>query len=720
MKGASSCRVLTNRNWRLSPKEWILQNRNAYLSQKEVPFPIGTVLVSKTDTKGIITYANDAFVRISGFSREELVGKNHNIVRHPEMPPQVFKWLWDTLKSDRPWRGVVKNRAKSGDHYWVRATIAPIIEDGRITGYVSVRRAPTREQVTAAEALYRNLNQSGAQVAPRHERYRFKNWSLIAKLQFLIQMSLVIVLSGAQVFVSANLREESKALAEDKGAQLANEIIDSANMLMVTGQISQPSNRALLVHKVSSGNNVKSVQIVRAKPVIDLYGAGMPEEQIKDDAQRRAIETGQATLTFATDEHGAQFLRVLTPYKASKDFHGTDCTGCHVTQEGTVLGASDVVIDMKPDYDRIHKMEMQTILGQVALHVFLFFFIGFCVKRYVRAPAAAVRTEFRNIMEGNLDGELDISIHDEMGQLLCEIQTMQSYLRTMVDEIVAPVAKIRTGIVDMDTRVAGVADNAANEQAHIQQIAATMGQFSRSVAEVANMAMDSLKDAEAMKATVDDNNHNMELSIVATGKVAATVQSSSKTISDLSESIRRIGTIADAIKDIAEQTNLLALNAAIEAARAGEQGRGFAVVADEVRKLAERTAASTTDIASTIGEINAVSDAAVASMRSAVTEVEGGIHLIRRNGEGLKEIMDATIKVSERVDHIAAAAKEQSVAGESVARSLERMTGLVDSNTNFAQDAKSAGEELAKSADELSKAGYPLTKCASETLLKRS
>ena len=689
-----------------------MQNKNAYVSQKEIPFPAGTVLISKTDTKGIITYANDAFVEISGYSREELVGKNHNIVRHPDMPPQAFEWLWDTLKAARPWRGMVKNRCKSGDHYWVNATVAPIVENGVITGYVSVRRPPTREQVAEAEAFYRELKRTGKPVVSRYERYKFKNWSLIAKLQFLIQTLLLIVLTVAQTFVTSNLREESRTLAEEKGAQIASEIIDSSNLLMVTGQIGDTNNRKLLIQKITAGVNVKSAQIVRAKQVIDLYGAGLPEEVIKDDAQRRVIESKQASVTYFKDAQGDHMLRVITPYKASKDFHGTDCTVCHQAEEGTVLGASDVVIDLQPGLDRIGRLETEGILGQVALQVFLFFFIGFSVKRYVRRPADMVRTEFRRIMEGNLDGELDISVRDEMGMLLCEIQTMQTYLRTMVDEIVTPVKKMQERIVDMDAKVTGVAHNAVTEQDHIQQIAATMEQFSQSVAEVANMAADSLEDAKAMQQIVDDNNRNMELSIVATGKVASTVQSSSKTITDLGESIRRIGVIANAIKEIAEQTNLLALNAAIEAARAGEQGRGFAVVADEVRKLAERTATSTKDIAKTIAEINSISDAAVVSMQSAVSEVEGGITLIRKNGEGLKQIMSATLNVSERIDHIANASKEQSIAGESVAQSLEHITGLVDNNTLSAQDAKLSAEELAKSADELSRAGYPLTKCA--------
>jgi aerotaxis receptor len=239
-----------------------------------------------------------------------------------------------------------------------------------------------------------------------------------------------------------------------------------------------------------------------------------------------------------------------------------------------------------------------------------------------------------------------------------------------------------------------------------------MEQFSQSVAEVASMAADSLNDAKAMQSIVEENNRNMELSISATGKVAQTVDASSKTIANLGASIQKIGSIANAIKDIAEQTNLLALNAAIEAARAGEQGRGFAVVADEVRKLAERTATSTRDIASTIGEITTISDAAVNSMHTAVAEVETGIALIRKSGEGLKDIMGAAVNVAQRVEHIANSSQEQSAAGEGASQSLERIAGLVGNNVEAVQDARRATKELAKSADELSRAGHPLTKCA--------
>jgi aerotaxis receptor len=117
----------------------------------------GQSIVSKTDTKGRITYVNPSFVEVSGFSEDELLGKAHNLVRHPDMPPQAFADLWATLQRGEPWTGMVKNRRKNGDFYWVVANVVPVKEQGRVTGYMSVRTAPTRDQVRAATELYRKM-----------------------------------------------------------------------------------------------------------------------------------------------------------------------------------------------------------------------------------------------------------------------------------------------------------------------------------------------------------------------------------------------------------------------------------------------------------------------------------------------------------------------------------------------------------------------------------
>ena len=138
---------------------------NEPVTQREIEFPQGSILVSKTDTKGIITYCNRAFIDISGFSEQELIGKNHNLVRHPDMPPAAFKDLWDTVQAGKPWSGIVKNRAKNGDHYWVKANISPICNGGRIEGYISVRSMPGRQEIIDAEALYRDINAGPADLS---------------------------------------------------------------------------------------------------------------------------------------------------------------------------------------------------------------------------------------------------------------------------------------------------------------------------------------------------------------------------------------------------------------------------------------------------------------------------------------------------------------------------------------------------------------------------
>lgn len=127
----------------------------------EINIPEDSVLISRTDTKGVITYASPDFLSISGYEDDELLKKPHNIIRHPDMPSQVFKEMWSTIKSGHVWTGIVKNRSKNGDYYWVDATVTPIKEANQITGYVSVRKKPSRRDITRAESLYATIRNSG-------------------------------------------------------------------------------------------------------------------------------------------------------------------------------------------------------------------------------------------------------------------------------------------------------------------------------------------------------------------------------------------------------------------------------------------------------------------------------------------------------------------------------------------------------------------------------
>lgn len=130
---------------------------NGPITNREIELADGTLIVSRTDTKGKITFVNKAFVEVSGYTEEELLGAPHNVLRHPHMPAGAFADLWATIKAGRPWEGLVKNRTKAGDHYWVRANVTPVVENGQITGFISIRSKPSRAQVVEAERVYERL-----------------------------------------------------------------------------------------------------------------------------------------------------------------------------------------------------------------------------------------------------------------------------------------------------------------------------------------------------------------------------------------------------------------------------------------------------------------------------------------------------------------------------------------------------------------------------------
>lgn len=129
--------------------------RLVYASDTEVMFPLGRLIVSRTDLAGIITHANDAFVEMSGYTREELIGTPHHILRHPDMPKIAFKGLWDDIEAGKKWHGYVKNLRKDGAYYWVYATAVPNIRNGVIVGYTSVRRQPSRTRVNELIPVYK-------------------------------------------------------------------------------------------------------------------------------------------------------------------------------------------------------------------------------------------------------------------------------------------------------------------------------------------------------------------------------------------------------------------------------------------------------------------------------------------------------------------------------------------------------------------------------------
>ncbi|WP_261842226.1 methyl-accepting chemotaxis protein [Aliamphritea ceti] len=248
---------------------------NMPVTETEVVMQEGQELVSKTDLKGVITECNQDFVDVSGFTLDELIGQSHNVVRHPDMPPAAFQDLWDTLHSEEPWIGMVKNRCKNGDYYWVQANVTPIKENGHVSGYMSVRSKPSRQQIDEADTLYRNINAGKATLhaARRWQRFNFfSRWRLFQKLSFSLAMVLIPLLALLFMVVVDQNHEITKAQDEVHGVEfilplrtLQQNIAEhrGRTAAYLAGDVSQSGRLAELKNSIAS--SITAIDTVNAE-----------------------------------------------------------------------------------------------------------------------------------------------------------------------------------------------------------------------------------------------------------------------------------------------------------------------------------------------------------------------------------------------------------------------------------------------------------------------
>ena len=682
---------------------------NQPITQQEKPFPPGEYLVSKTDLKGVITYCNDAFVELSGFDRDELMGSNHNIVRHPDMPAAAFEDLWNTVKSGYPWRGVVKNRSKNGDHYWVDAFVVPLRKGGATTGYLSVRSEPSRAQIHEAEALYRRLalGEGGSPVS----RFRFVHVNIRMRLMAVMGLMALLILGGAILGIGSLIQSSDALTAAYINhlkpavaiAKMVDRLGDNRAQIML-GLQHDPANPYSKMHDHPIDRHIdralKNRELVEALRREYVANRKTAEEErlakIFFEARDRLSDEGNkpARAALAAGDFATAQKVLLTKINPLYD---------DMIAKGEVLQRYLAEQGERANTEDRSRFEIVRNLSIASAIITLILLVGAgtYLVRTIVVPMRRAVDYFERIAAGDLTNEIDISGRDEPGQLLCALAAMQVNLKIHLDQVRQVSNSLDEQSAVLTGNMGQVVERSMQQHDRVQGAAAAAEELTQSVAEVSASVANTAVAATRSKNLVGESTASMESSMKATSRVVDAVKSSGAAIDDLNRAIEKIGIITKAIREIAEQTNLLALNAAIEAARAGEQGRGFAVVADEVRKLAERTATSTTDINATVSEFQAVTARAVASMEQAGREVEAGIGLMRESVAGLDQILVSSDEVAEMSSHIADAAKEQHGASQHVAISMSEISGLIEQNAQVAKEASHGADALAKSAHEL-------------------
>lgn len=505
---------------------------NRCTTNNERKFSANNKLISVTDLQGNIQDCNDDFVEISGYARDELIGQPHSIVRHPDMPAEAFRVMWAHLKQGKPWMGLVKNRCKNGDFYWVDAYVTPITDKGQVVGYESVRSCPKRDDITRAEKLYAQVNQG---------KTPSKLTSLSPENIFLI----LTVIATFILFLSAGWSSIQIPL-------LAIAFIYAAWVTY--------SKNATINHLNAMLKNSFSHPL--------------------------------AAQTYSDSSGDVGLLQVA-------------------------------------------------ILSQIA-------HLGTVIARIETAALRVARESDRGYQ-----------------------QTVKT------------------------------AQEIEKQQAETFQVATAMNQMATTITEVSRHVSDTASHAGIANDLAVNGNKVAEITHQSIQKLNETVSDISISVSQLSDQTALIAKAAQHIEQIADQTNLLALNAAIEAARAGEQGRGFAVVADEVRNLAKRTQESTRDIYGIVHELTASAEVAVNTAKLGTDAAEEGLERVQESTSMLNGIFDAVGEITNMSTQMAAAVEEQAHVAEDINRQVVSISELASACADSSSETTESMTLVKSISDEL-------------------
>jgi methyl-accepting chemotaxis protein len=300
-----------------------------------------------------------------------------------------------------------------------------------------------------------NTDESSIQASSKLRR--FGQLSLQAKLQLFIQPVLFVLLSATTFLLYNSIKSMMIDSVHVRAEGIANEVIDSANMLMETGAIGDVNNRKLLIKKISSTGNISSLRLVRAQQVVDQFGPGLPEEQIKDDIERQAITSKFPSYSFQ-ERNGVATFRAVTPYVVSHDFHGTDCLNCHTVQAGSVNGASDIEIDMSTDFNKLHEIVISLIVGQIVLQALLFLLSRMIVRNLMKQLGG--EPHYAAEIAGKIaEGDLNISVETKPGDqtsLMASMKQMHAKLKEQIDKdhkLAAEITRIKVSLDGASTRM---------------------------------------------------------------------------------------------------------------------------------------------------------------------------------------------------------------------------------------------------------------------------
>ncbi|GAA5158221.1 methyl-accepting chemotaxis protein [Viridibacterium curvum] len=727
---------------------------NMPVTNHELPLGQDTMIVSKTDTKGRITYVNRDFIDISGFTETELIGAPHNIVRHPDMPPEAFADLWRSLSEGLPWIGMVKNRCKNGDHYWVEAHAAPMFENGVVTGYISVRRTPTRAQVESAEQAYREFREGRAKgLCVRRGRVISKNKARIEDLadRFSMQVRALMVygVMAAMMLVAVWLGldkaegGERTALIGLGGAGLA---LGGLMSWWFSRYVVVPLQQVTTVARaVVMGNYTSRMEITRNDEVGRVFHAleAMQSRLGFDLAEsRRAAEETQrikigldnvaTNVMIADRDYNIIYMNraIVQMLSAAEADIRRDLPAFNVA---TLMGSNIDVFHKNPAHQRgmlaglksTHNATVKLGGRTFSLGVTPVFTdkgdrIGTAVEWVDRTDEVAAEEEVAGLIEaaGNGDFTRQLSVVGKSG-----------FFKTLAEGLNRLTGAVSAGLADVASVLKAIAQGDLTRQI-TADYRGTLGQIKA----------DTNATVEQLREVVGGIQHAVEAVSTASGEIASGNADLSSRTEEQASSLEETASSMEELNATVKQNAGNAVEAQRLAEASNEVARqGGEMVREVVTTMAEiqQSSKKIADIISVIDSIafqtnilalNAAVEAARAgeqgrgfavvasevrnlAQRSAqaareikgliadsVARVDGGVQLVEQAGGTIGSLVERFQSLSALVTEIAQSSKEQASGIEQVTQAVAQMESVTQQNAALVEEAAAAAESLSDQA----------------------
>ncbi|GEN29458.1 hypothetical protein HVA01_31040 [Halovibrio variabilis] len=637
------------------------------------------VLISRSDLQGRITYANQTFVEVSGYSLEEIMGQPHRLFRHPTMPAAVFQNLWETIEAGKTWQGLIKNRRQSGEAYWVDTTIAPLLDGERVAGYTSIRRKASTDAIARAERVYGAMQQGKTRGFKLHygalRRTGVRGWakrfsfsSIQAKLIGMVLASIVLlVMAGAAGVYGLTSSADRLRTLNQTGLEGISDLQKIDQRVSQATQALEPAVR----NPRRADLELLETQLTTMSANIEQSWQGFTAQRETGSVQEGLtaqlttfIESADITLTAIVDGNGFAAFEAFndTVQPTAENISAT--VNLLVDQERAAAQA------LMENAEHQQHVLLYGQLGVLLIGIVLMIGLSMAVlKSLIKSLNEARRVTFQ-IAAGNLANRVTLKRNDELGELLNSLETMRASLSGLITEVGNKVDVVTPASEHIRQQNEDLASRTEEQASSLQQTASSMDQ---------------------MTATVQQNSENARQANQLAMQNATTSRETGERMQALVERMERIAASANKMTDIisvidgiAFQTNILALNASVEAARAGEQGRGFAVVANEVRNLAGRSA----DAA---GEIRRLID-------TSSQEISGGAEAVKEAEAAIEQVVTQVMKVSDIMEEISSASDEQSSGIAQINTAVSEMDHVTQQNASKVQSISSAAQNLTREA----------------------